>query len=123
MLLLQQKWRKKSQNSILRAVEENTRAERLLHDGARRNVKLKPQNEAAPPDFPHRRGTLAKRRQLFPQILPDAGYILQQLLFFQDFQIFESHAAGQGTATKSSPMLSDGNRRREFFFCQECPQR
>src|SRR5437762_14122912 len=100
MLLLQQKWRKKSQNSILRAVEENTRAERLLHDGARRNVKLKPQNEAAPPDFPHRRGTLATCRQLVPQILPDAGYILQQLLLFPDFQILQRHASAQRTRTK-----------------------
>src|SRR5207248_10742995 len=111
MLLLQQKWRKKSQNSILRAVEENTRAERLLHDGARRNVKLKPQNEAAPPDFPHRRGTLAKGRQLSPQTLPDACHILHQLLFFQDFQTYESHPAGQATATKSSALLCDGKRR------------
>src|SRR6266516_2219150 len=35
VLLLKQKWREKSQNSILGTVEENTLALRLLHDGSR----------------------------------------------------------------------------------------
>src|ERR1700690_4670249 len=106
MLLLEQKRRQEAQDRILRNIKEDTLCQALLHQRTRRNIEPQPLHESAATSLAGSSVLADECLKLLLQIASNLGNILQQVLLFDDGEIFESDAASQRTSAKSSAVLS-----------------
>ena len=122
MLLLQQKGREKAYDRVLRAIEQDSLREALLDDGTGWNLQVDALNESAAADFFCGGVVLNQNFKFVLQVAAYLGDIPQQVLFFDDCQIFQRHTTGQRSASEGRAMLSGGDGGGELFARQERAQ-
>ena len=94
MLLFQQEGRQESHDSILRAVEQNAFCQAAIHNRTSRDFELNRLDESTSAHANSRTAFFDNFLQLLLQLGANFVDVLQQLLFFDDREEFQSHAAG-----------------------------
>src|SRR5947209_8729858 len=98
MLLFQQERRQETNDRVLRAVEQHSLCQGSIDNRARRNLQLNSLNESSAANSDGSGLLLDDFLQLLLQVSANFVHILQQLLIFDDRQVFQRHAASQGAA-------------------------
>jgi hypothetical protein len=106
VLFLQQKRRQEAQDCVLGHIEEHALRETLLDQRTRGNIEHEALNEPAAPRFTGGCVLADQLLELQMQIAADLSDVFEQVLFFDDSQVFEGDAACQRTAAESSAVLS-----------------
>src|ERR1700675_3337310 len=100
MFFLQQEWRQEAQDRVLGRVEEHALRQALLHQWTRGNVEHETLNESATSRFAGRGGFGDQFLELLMQVAADLQDVFEQMLLFDNRQIFEPDATRQRAASK-----------------------
>src|SRR5208282_783466 len=123
VLFFQQERRQEAQDRVLGRVEQYALRQSLLHQWPCGNVEHEALNESAAARFAGSGILVDQFLELLMQVPANLHDVFEQMLFFDDRQIFEPDTARQRTAAKGSAVLSGRNSGGEVFLGQECAER